>query len=453
MAMTVAVMDLVQEPRWNWSSMVTGSGLPYLRTPTAPSATVRSLVTMAPASAGRSYFCRIGSSSALRSCGVFALKSSFSTLTVPQDKSSPPISKKAAHRSTVTLTALTGCINLHDLPQKPQGIRLGTLEGVAPDDGAEAAALFDGAYLGEQRLIRLLRAAREDDDAPPVEGTLHDVAYPLRQRSDGDMLALVDLAGLVLLDMGDGQLDFNEMRAQLRGDVGRVAGHVDGRLALFAQAGPARIGPDDDDQAVALGFGGVGADLLVHVDAVERAGIDGKANAHAAEPQGVGHAAGQRLVGILLIEQDVVIVGLEDEGNVAGKLPCARLQKAQGRGVGVAAGFDSQLEMIAWIVGGRIRSEAARRAMLEALVYRQDDQLSGAGQPAGIQQTRQVGQGAGIIAPVPAQDFAHTRCHDVSCSFLGMQTLGDLEPKWERRQPEFLADAVLCAPDRRTSRR
>src|SRR5579871_3572949 len=269
MAISVAVMDLVQEPRWNWSSTVTGSGLPALRTPTAPIATVRALVTMAPASAGRSYFCRIGSSSAVRSCGVVAFKSNFTVWTVAQDASSPPISRTATERTmSAGAFSLTGSIDLHDLAQQPQGIRFGALEGVAPDDRAEAASLFDGAHLVEERRILLLGAAGEDDDAPPVEGALHNVADPLGQGFDGDTLALVDFAGFVLLDMGGGQLDLEDVRAQLRGDVGRIAGHVNGRLALLAQARPARVGPNDDGQAVALGLGGVGADLLVHVIAV-----------------------------------------------------------------------------------------------------------------------------------------------------------------------------------------
>src|SRR5579864_6053528 len=66
----VAVMALVSEPRWNWSLTVTGMFPPYLRTPTAPTATRPLLVTMAPASAGRSYFWRSGSSSAFRFSGV-----------------------------------------------------------------------------------------------------------------------------------------------------------------------------------------------------------------------------------------------------------------------------------------------------------------------------------------------------------------------------------------------
>src|SRR5580700_11104129 len=50
--------------------MVTGVSVPYLRTPTAPTADRPLLVTMAPASAGRSYFLRSGSSSGFRFSGA-----------------------------------------------------------------------------------------------------------------------------------------------------------------------------------------------------------------------------------------------------------------------------------------------------------------------------------------------------------------------------------------------
>ena len=63
-------MALVSEPRWNWSLMVTGESVPYLRTPTAPTAVRPLLVTMAPASAGRSNFWRMGSRSEFRFSGV-----------------------------------------------------------------------------------------------------------------------------------------------------------------------------------------------------------------------------------------------------------------------------------------------------------------------------------------------------------------------------------------------
>src|SRR5581483_12303507 len=112
-----------------------------------------------------------------------------------------------------------------------------------------------------------------DDDSPSVERALDDVADPLRQRTDRDVPRLVDLARLVLLDVGRWQLDLDEMRAQLRGDVGRITADIYGRLALFAQPRTARIRPDHDDQPVPLRFLGSGPQLLVHLKTVFGAGV------------------------------------------------------------------------------------------------------------------------------------------------------------------------------------
>ena len=77
----------------------------------------------------------------------------------------------------------------------------GTLEGVAADDGAEAAAVADGASLIEHRfVIILLGAAGEDHDAVTIKGALDNVADALGERSDRDAHLLVDFLGFRLLD-------------------------------------------------------------------------------------------------------------------------------------------------------------------------------------------------------------------------------------------------------------
>ena len=52
-------------------------------------------------------------------------------------------------------------VDLHDRVEKLQGVFLGTLEGVAADDGAEAAAVADGADLIEHRFVVILLGAAE----------------------------------------------------------------------------------------------------------------------------------------------------------------------------------------------------------------------------------------------------------------------------------------------------
>ena len=63
-------MDLVQEPMWNMSFVVTGVDSPHLRTPTAARSQIRPSLTTTTASAGRSCFLRMTSSDWAVSAGV-----------------------------------------------------------------------------------------------------------------------------------------------------------------------------------------------------------------------------------------------------------------------------------------------------------------------------------------------------------------------------------------------
>ena len=104
--------------------------------------------------------------------------------------------------------------------------------------------------------------------------------------------------------------------------------------------------------------------------------------------------------GSLLVVQHVMIVELQDERDFTGEVARARFQETQRRRVGVAAGLDREFEVVARIVARRIRREAAGRAMLEALIHRQDHHLAGAAELAVIQHPGQIAQRAWIIAAV-----------------------------------------------------
>ena len=116
--------------------------------------------------------------------------------------------------------------------------------------------------------------------------------------------------------------------------------------------------------------------------------------------------AGDRLVGVFLgARQAVGVVELEDQRDLPGKGAGAGLDKAERRGIGDEPGLDRQLEVVMRVVGRRVRREAARRAVLEALVDRQDHQLAGAAELAVHQDAGEVRLGAGIVAFVIGEDL------------------------------------------------
>src|SRR5262249_6596292 len=126
----------------------------------------------------------------------------------------------------------------------------------------------------------------------------------------------------------------------------------------------------------------------------------------ASETEGVLHRAGPGLGRILLLEQRVLVVHLEDERHAPGEVARPGLDEAERRGVGVAAGLDRQLVVVARIVGGPVGRERARRAVLEPLVHGQDDEAPRAAEAAVVEDAGEVGQGAGVVAPVPGEDLA-----------------------------------------------
>jgi hypothetical protein len=83
---------------------------------------------------------------------------------------------------------------------------------------------------------------------------------------------------------------------------------------------------------------------------VRGARIDREAHADAAESQRVFDRARERRKRVLVVVQDVVVVQLQDQGNLSRELARARLDEAERGRVGVASGVDGELEVITRVV-------------------------------------------------------------------------------------------------------
>src|SRR5207247_4743049 len=178
-------------------------------------------------------------------------------------------------------------VDVHHLAQELERLAPRPLEGVAADDRPEAAAVADGAHLLEDGGGVLRLAAREDDDAPTVEGALHDVAHALGECRDRDALLLVDLLGRRLLDVRRGRLHLDDVSTELGGDLGGIGDHIDRRLALLREHRTARVGPDNHREALPLGLQGQVAELLIHLVPERGARVDREADRDATESEGV----------------------------------------------------------------------------------------------------------------------------------------------------------------------
>ncbi len=142
-------------------------------------------------------------------------------------------------------------------------------------------------------------------------------------------------------------------------------------------------------------------------------------------------ASSTRAVDRLILDavgQAVGAVDFENGRHLAGEAVGALLEQAKRRGVAAEPGVDRQLIEIVRIVGRRVRGEAARRAMLVALVHRQDHHLAGAGEAAVRQQPDEIGLHAGRLALVPGQDLFDLGCElHRSTPFLDQRSAGRVE--------------------------
>src|SRR5260370_40329637 len=112
--------------------------------------------------------------------------------------------------------------------------------------------------------------------------------------------------------MAGRELDLDDVRAELRGDMCGVRADVNRGLARLADRRTARVRPDHDDEPRSLGFLRVGANLLIHAESFGGSWVDGEADPDAPESERVGDAPGERRIGIPLVAQRVVIVDLQD---------------------------------------------------------------------------------------------------------------------------------------------
>ena len=123
--------------------------------------------------------------------------------------------------------------------------------------------------------------------------------------------------------------------------------------------------------------------------------------------------------------QHIVVVELENERHPVEEGIGSGFEKAQRRGIGVAAGVDGQLKMVVRVVAGGVWRKAAGRPVLKALVNRQDDQLAAAAEATVIEQAGDIRPRTGIVAIIPTQNFLDAFCHNFtsSCALLHIKAV------------------------------
>ncbi len=112
--------------------------------------------------------------------------------------------------------------------------------------------------------------------------------------------------------------------------------------------------------------------------------INRRPDRHRAHIEGLFDARIQRLVVLRRVAQGFVMVNLHQERNAVRVAARHRRQHAVGGGHAVAARFNRQLDNVFRVEIHRVRGKRRARRMLDALVHRQNGEISGAGEASGI---------------------------------------------------------------------
>ena len=278
----------------------------------------------------------------------------------------------------------------------------------AGDEAGAAGALVDhGGGDGLLQVVLAGRAARVDQgDAAVV--AVEDLVAGQVDRMVGGQLLVDFLGGLAELQRVVAAvvlrlLLLDDVRAEGDAEVVGLSGEV-GRLVvvdLLLELRVAQVAPQHGEQAqlvrVREGLG----DLLDLPVALVRPEVDGRADADAAHVPGLVDVGEEALVELVRVGQQLVVVQLEDEGDLVRVLAGDRAEHAVGGGHAVAAALDGEFDDVRGVEAVGIGAEGGAARVLHALVHGQQRQVAGAAEAAVTVQPGQIDAAPGSTGRSP----------------------------------------------------
>ena len=120
--------------------------------------------------------------------------------------------------------------------------------------------------------------------------------------------------------------------------------------------------------------------------------VDGGSDTDRTQVEGLAHAAEHHLVVGVGVVEKVVVIELDDERDAVGVAARDDAEAAEGGGDGVAVAGNGQVTQSGRVEVGRVLGEGGSRRVLDALIDREDREVAGAGQAAGVVHVAQVAQ-------------------------------------------------------------
>ena len=177
-------------------------------------------------------------------------------------------------------------------------------------------------------------------------------------------------------------------------------------ILILLEFGIAQVAPQDRSHAKLVGQGKGFGDLDQLAVRVVRAEVDGRADGRRAHIIGLLDRAEQDLLEAVRVGQQLIVVDLHQEGNLVCILAGHHPQHAERRSDCIAATFDRQTDDILRVEVIRILGKAGPTGMLDALVHRQDGQITRAGETAVVIHPGQVAEHT-VVAVGMRQDAVH----------------------------------------------
>ncbi len=274
------------------------------------------------------------------------------------------------------------------------------LESLAPTDHAAAARTFVDHGCGDSfsQIVVARRSARVDQTAAThvassdlqaghVDRMLgQQVAVDLGvslAELDGAEAILVRLGQLLLDDVGfDGDAEVVGLGRQISRHVVVLVALLE---AVVTQVAPEYGGHPELMRALE-GFG--------HLDDLARrflgTEVDRGADRDCTHLPGLLDAAEHDLVVLGGIGEELVVIELDDKGNLVRILARYRTERPEGGNHGVAAAGDGELDDVLRVEVDRIGGKRSAGRVLDTLVDRQNGEVTGAGQPARVEELLQT---------------------------------------------------------------
>src|SRR3569623_2086093 len=225
--------------------------------------------------------------------------------------------------------------------------------------------LKDGAVVAN-------RSAREENQSPAAERRLNDVRHTILLVKE--VPRCIGGLRLRLCDVLCRWFHLNDVGPEQRGQVRAIRDDIKSRLCRGIELAATWVSPNHNGKASRPRFRGAGANLFEHLVLAVRAGVDRIPDRRATKLERLAHRSRNGLV--FDGAEAVGVVRLEDERHFSRETVRTRRQQPVRRGEGAQTCLDRQLEVITWVIPGRVLRKAAGGAVLETLVDREDHELT-----------------------------------------------------------------------------